>query len=202
MTALPSHTPRSSGCASPHGQWQRRQSPASAERPASIAARTAGSSLSSASVVAAVTRWAHSPSAAAAASRAAANCRAGSSPSPAMAASSHPAPVVASAPAARPAAMRLPGHVGPGIAGRRVEEPRDAQQGQRRGSSESVSARGTVNPGQWPFSPAAMTVVHEADCPVGPPRTRRRRAAWRSRPQAQARSCCHGARAACWIAGW
>lgn len=102
MTALPSHTPRSSGCASPHGQRQRRQSPASAQRPASIAARTAGSSLPSASAVAAVTRRAHSPSAAAAASRAAANCRTGSSPSPAMAASSHPPPAVASAPAAPP----------------------------------------------------------------------------------------------------
>src|SRR6266516_3158016 len=100
MTALPSHTPMSSGCAWPHGQWQRRQSPASAERPASIAARTAGSSLPSASVVAAVTRRAHSPSAAAAASRAAANCRTGSSPSPAMPTSSHPAPAVASAPPA------------------------------------------------------------------------------------------------------
>src|SRR6266536_3043575 len=67
MTALPSHTPMSSGCAWPHGQWQRRQSP---------------------------------PSAAAAASRAAANCRTGSSPSPAMPTSSHPAPAVASAPPA------------------------------------------------------------------------------------------------------
>jgi len=56
----------SSGCASPHGQWQRRQSrqAQSARRQSRADSR---SSLPSASAVAAVTRWAHSPSAAAAA---------------------------------------------------------------------------------------------------------------------------------------
>ena len=68
-----------------------------AARPASTAARTAGSSLSRASVVASATRCAHSPNAAPAASRAAANCRAGSFRSPPMAVFSHPASAVASA---------------------------------------------------------------------------------------------------------
>jgi hypothetical protein len=97
MTARPSHTPMSPGCALAHGQWQWRQSPVSAASPASIAARTGGSSFPSASVVAAATRCPHSASTAAAASRAAANCRAGSSRSPPMAASSHLAQAVARA---------------------------------------------------------------------------------------------------------
>ena len=73
----------------PHEQRQARQSPANAARPASIAARTAGSSLARASVVAAATCCRHSASAAVAACQAAANCRAGLSGFPAIAPFSH-----------------------------------------------------------------------------------------------------------------
>ena len=83
-----------------------RQSPASAERPASTAARTAGSSLSSASEVAVAIRCRHSPSAAVAACQATANCRAGLSALPAMTAFSHLPAAVASP------ASRNPGHRG------------------------------------------------------------------------------------------
>ena len=80
----------------PHGHRQSRQSPENTERPACIAARTAGSSLSSASVVATATRCRHSPSAAEATCQAAANCRPGFPCSPLMTAFSHPAPALAS----------------------------------------------------------------------------------------------------------
>ena len=64
--------------------------------PGPIAARTAGSSLPSASVVAAATCCRHSPSAAAAACKATVNCRAGLSALPAMALFSHLTAPVAS----------------------------------------------------------------------------------------------------------
>jgi len=74
MTARPSHTPPSAGCAVPHWQRQLRHSPVMAERPASTALRTAGSIFSIASCVASDTRFDHSPSASAAACHDARNC--------------------------------------------------------------------------------------------------------------------------------
>ena len=74
MTARPSHTPVSFGCAVSHRQWQSRHSPVTVTRPASTAARSAGSILSSASCVASDTRRDHSFIASAAACQAARNC--------------------------------------------------------------------------------------------------------------------------------
>jgi len=83
ITALLSHTPTSWGCATAHGHSQWRRGQLNVGRLARIAARIAGSvpSFSIASEVAAAIRWAHSPNTLAAASPAAAICRARFSPS-------------------------------------------------------------------------------------------------------------------------
>src|SRR5437762_13574153 len=95
-TARPSHTPLSSDGAVPHWHRHARHSPDNAERPASTAARIAGSSLFIASEVAADTCCRHSPSAAVAACHAAASCWFGSPALSAISVFSHPVAAMAS----------------------------------------------------------------------------------------------------------
>lgn len=97
MTARPSHTPESAGCVVSHRQWHTRHSPVTAERPASTAARTAGSILSTASWLAFDICRDHSLRASAAACHAARNCSDGVPSLALTIPSSHPASAVASA---------------------------------------------------------------------------------------------------------